>query len=349
MLTKQKTGFVLYKQNTNLILLIFVILFCGFVSQVIIAQPAQNNGSSPAAVQDNNFPKEQISITTGAIEGETAAAITLEQVQAQKKIISESPDLNSELRTKIDEIYNQAITYLNQVKELEKNRQDYNQRRKNAPVDLETVRDQLAKQTTFTSPEVPADITLTQAEQKLAEGTLTLEQSKKESSTLENEPKRRADRRTKIPEESNLARQKIDEIKSKLTGVSTEGQSSELIQANKILLSAQRLVLEAQIETNAEELLFYDARRDVLAANRDLAVRKLASAEKLVGFWQQQVNDLRQKQAQAAQKEAIRAKEETKYSHKIIQEIAEENVTLARLQAELAVKVEKTSQYSNTT
>ena len=106
--------------------------------------------------------------------------------------------------------------------------------------------------------------------------------------------------------------------------------------------------MEAQIETNAEELLFYDARRDVLAANRDLAVRKLATAEKLVEFWQQKVNDLRQMQAQAAQEEAIRAKAETKYSNKIIKEIADENVTLAKLQTQLAAKVESTSQYSNT-
>ena len=348
MLTKQKTGFIPYKINIKLFLLIFVVLFYCSASVVKSAQPTQNNDISPAVVQDVNAPEAQISTTPGTIEGETTSAITLEQVQAQKKRISESPELNTEIKTKIDEIYNQAITYLNQAKELEKNKQDYSQRRKNAPADLETVRDQLAKQTTFTAPEVPADITLAQAEQKLAEGTLALEQAKKESATLENEPKRRADRRTKIPEESNLARQKIDEIKSKLATVSTEGQSTELIQANKILLSAQQLALEAQIETNAEELLFYDARRDVLAANRDLAVRKLASADKLVGFWQQQVNDLRQRQAQAAQEEAIRAKEETKYSNKIIKEIAEENVTLAKLQAELATKVENTSQYSNT-
>ena len=346
MFAKQKTGFIPYNLSVKLFLLIFV--FCCAAAVVHSAQPAQNSDADSAVVQDANLPEDQTSIISGAIEGEAAPAITLEQVQSQKKRISESPDLNAEVKTKIEDIYNQAITYLNQAKELEKNKQDYSQRRKNAPADLEAIKEQLAKQTTFTAPEVPSDITLAQAEQKLAEGTLALEQAKKESATLENEPKRRAERRMKIPEESNSARQKIDEIKSKLAAVSTEGQSAELIQANKTLLSAQQLALEAQIETNAEELLFYDARRDVLAANRDLAVRKLATAEKLVEFWQQKVNDLRQMQAQAAQEEAIRAKAETKYSNKIIKEIADENVTLAKLQTQLAAKVESTSQYSNT-
>jgi potassium efflux system protein len=252
--------------------------------------------------------------------------------------------LSDELKAKISEIYDQAIAQLKQALDLEAKKQDYSQRRKNAPVDLEKINEQLAQQTAFIAPEVAADIPLTEAEQKLTEATLTLEQAKKSSTMWENEPKRRADRRTKIPEESSMARQKIDEIKGKLSAVPAEGQNPELVQANRSLLLAQQRAFEAQISMNTEELLFFDARRDVLTANRDLAARQLVYAGKLAEFWQQKVNELRQKQAQAAQKEAMRAKLET--ADPAVQEIAEYNVKLAKLQADLVEKIEKTSQYS---
>ena len=89
-----------------------------------------------------------------------------------------------------------------------------------------------------------------------------------------------------------------------------------------------------------------DASSDLLAAQRDLAARQLASSEKLVAFWQQKVGNLRQKEAEAAKKAAIRGQEETRYAHPAIQAIAEENAKLAEIQASLVVKVQALTKYS---
>ena len=340
MLGKQEAGLITSRIKTKIFFVVFIVLSFLAVSSALCAQSRQNG----PVIQDANSPGSSITAALDIDITDTAANITLEQIQTLKKSISDSQELSSEIKAKIDEIYNQAITQLQLALELEAKKQDYSQRRKNAPVDLEKAKEQLANQVAFTEPEVAADITLPQAEEKLTEITLALEQAKKNASNLENEPKKRTERKTKIPEELNTAKQKLEEIKAKLKGVAAEGQTPELVQANRTLLMAQQRALESQMATNTEELLCYDTRREVLAANRDLAARQLASAEKLAEFWQQKVNEMRQKQAQAAQKEAIRAKEETRYARPAIQEIAEKNVELAKQQTELVAKVEKTSQ-----
>jgi len=346
MLSGRQAGCISGRVKNIIVLIIFVVL-CFYAAPIILcAQSQQNNSTGASGAQDANSVIPIVPSVPDTSDVDITTGLTEKQLQEQKKKASESKELSDEIKAKISEIYDQASAQLKQALDLEAKKQDYSQRRKSAPADLEKLKEQLAKQTAFTSPEVVADITLTEAEQKLTEANLALEQAKKNSTTWEIEPKRRADRRTKIPEESSIAKQKIDEIKGKLSAVAVEGQNPELVQANRSLLMAQQRAFEAQIAMNAEELLFFDARRDVLAANRDLASRQLAYAGKLAEFWQQKVNDLRQKQAQAAQKEAIRAKEETKYANPIIQEIAERNVELTKEQAELVKKIEKTSQYS---
>jgi potassium efflux system protein len=132
----------------------------------------------------------------------------------------------------------------------------------------------------------------------------------------------------------------LDDVKSKLAAGVTEGQTPETNQANRSLLLAQQRVYEIQIATNTEEMLFYEAAGDLLTVRRDVAARQLAAAEKTVEFWQQRVNDLRLKQAEAAKQEAIRAREETRYAHPAIQAIAKKNAELAQAQTELVAKVE---------
>jgi potassium efflux system protein len=346
MLGGRRTGCFSGRIKVGIVLIIFTVLYFYAAPLALWAQSQQNNSTGASGVQDANTTPVVVLAAPETTGTDLAAGLTVDQLQTQKKNISDSKELSDDVKAKINEVYDQAITQLQQAQKFESDVNDYSRRRKDAPVDLEKTKEDLAKQTTFTAPEVSADITLTQAEQKLTEATLALDQAKKNSEYWENEPKRRADRRAKIPEESSAATQKLDEIDKKIAAAKAEANSSQLARANLMLLAVQRRTFKAQIEANTQELLCYDARRDVLSAKRDLASRQLAYAGKLAEFWQQKVNDLRQKQAQAAQKEAIRAKEETKYADPVIQEIAESNVELARIQAELVRNVERTSQYS---
>ncbi|MFC1635570.1 mechanosensitive ion channel domain-containing protein [Planctomycetota bacterium] len=309
------------------------------------AEPLKDVATSPGGGQDANTVSQIVPISQGVPSANVSTQLTSKEIRAIRKQINESQELSEEVKAKIGDVYDKAIAQLTSAAEYEEKKQRYNQTRKEVPGTLAKTKELLAQQATIAPPEAGPQTTLIQAEQALTAARLALEEAKKNVENWENEPKRRAERRTRIPEESNNAKQKLDEISTQLAAPVTEGQAAELAQANRALLLAQQRALESQIASNTEELLFYDAAGDLLAARRDLAARQLTSAERVIEFWQQKVNDLRQKEAETAQKEAIRAKEKTKYP--VIQAIAEKNAELAGIQAELAAKIEDVTKYSD--
>jgi potassium efflux system protein len=322
------------------VLLIFIesVCFC--------AQPQQNPATPAGPAQDANSAAATTPIPQTAPAAEAAAPITIEKLEAKEKEISESKELSDEVKTKITDTYDKAISQLKSAADFEARKQQYSQWRKDAPATLANIKEQLAQQAAAAAPEAAPDITLATAEQSLTTAKLSLDEAKKNVANWENEPKKRADRRTKIPEETNAAKQKLDEVKTKLAAPAPEGQAAQLTEANQALLRTQQRALENQIAANTEELLFYDAAGDLLAARRDLAARQLAAAGKVADFWQQKVDDLQQKQAQAAKKEAIRAQEETKYDEPAIQAIAKKNADLAGIQTDLVAKIQAVTKYS---
>jgi len=61
---------------------------------------------------------------------------------------------------------------------------------------------------------------------------------------------------------------------------------------------ARRQAIEAEIQSYDEELLSYDERSDLLAAEREQAARRLAQAEQHSRLWQEAVNDRRRIEAE---------------------------------------------------
>jgi len=309
-----------------------------------VAEPNEPNAATAAATETQ---EPNAATPASLVPADTSAAttdVTIEQLEKKKAQAAESPDLSEDIKAKLGEIYDKTIAQLKQAEELKANRKKYIDALKGAPARLEEIKQSLAKPSVEPAAEAPTDLTLAQAEQKLSQAKLTLEEAKTTAQKLENEPKRRADRRTKTPEESSAAKQRLEEIKSKLAAVAD--QSSALSQANRTLLQVEQAVLQDRIETNNEEILLYDGTSEMLAAERDLAARRLATAEKQVEFWQQKVSDLRQRAAVAAREQAEQAQAETRYAHPVIQQAAQYNAELAQKQAELVVEIEKTSRYA---
>jgi len=307
-------------------------------------EPNDPNATAPAAAKVAEPNATTPASLVSADAAKAAADVTAGKLQAQKKQVAESADLSEELKAKLTETYDKTIAQLKLAGELKTKKKQYSDALKNAPARLDEIKKSLAEPAAEPAAETPPDLTLAQAEQKLSQAKLTLEEAKTTAQNLENEPKRRAERRTKMPEESSAAKQRLEEIKTKLAD---DDQTSPLSQANLTLLQVEQSVLQNRIEANSEEVLLYDGTSDLLAAERDLAARRLSAAEKNVEFWQQKVSDLRQKAAEAAKQEADRAKAETRYAHPVIQEAAQYNAELAQKQAELVGEIEKTSQYAS--
>jgi len=308
-----------------------------------VTEPNDPNAAAPEAAKVAE-PNAAAPASLVPADAAKAAEVTIETLQAQKKQVADSADLGEEIKAKLTEAYDKTIAQLKLADELKAKRKQYGETLKSAPARLEEIKKTLAQPATEAVAETPADLTLAQAEQKLSQAKVTLEEAKTTAQNLENEPKRRADRRTKIPEASSVAKQRLEEIKTLLAQAADP--ASALSQANRTLLQVEQSVLQNRIEANNEEVLLYDGTGDLLAAERDLAARRVSAAEKNVEFWQKKVSDLRQKAAEAAKQEADRAQAETRYAHPVIQEAAQYNAELAQKQAELVGEIERTSQYA---
>jgi len=305
------------------------------------ATPEAAPVSPPAASDPNAAQRSLMDTGTSA----PAAEITVESLQARKTQIAESQDLSDELKVKLGDIYDKAIAQLRLAGELKTKRKQFDEAVKSAPDKLKSLREALVQPASDAGIQVPAELTLSQAEQSLTQANVALEEARRTAENLEAEPKKRAERRTKIPEETSAARQRLEELKAKLAEAG-EGQVSALSQGTRTLLQLEQNVLRARVDANADEILSYDATSDLLAAQRDMASRQLGAAQKRAEFWLQKVSELRQRAADDAKAKAIQATEQTRFAHPVIQSAAEENARLAKEQAEITARIDDRAQYA---
>ncbi len=278
---------------------------------------------------------------------ETAEALSIEEVQALREQAAAATDLSETAKSKLLETWDKAIAQLQLARELTARKQQYTQAAQNVPNLLAETQKTLEQSPQPVKPQTEADLTLPQAEQKLVQANVELAEAKETAAELEEEPKKRADRLTAIPKEVVEAKRKLQEIQQQLSLTPDVEKSSSQARAERVYLEAQRKALDARIAADTEELVFYDAANDLLAARRDLAARQVTEKEKIVAARQQQVETLRRQQAQLAREKAAQAKEETQDAHPLIQQAVQTNADLALRQAELINEIEQAAQYSD--
>jgi len=253
--------------------------------------------------------------------------------------IQEAEGLAKTTRKELLALYEEALTHAAEIAQFRKEIQE-------APDLLETTKNELAEAAPEPVPEAPADASLLQLEQKLAEAEAKLDQAKKRAAGLEEQAKRRPERRMKIPNQLAEAKAELEEINQQLAAAPAAEESAQEVQGDLQLLLAKKAVLQKRIEKYELELKKYDATRELSAARRDLAARRLAHAEELVKAWQELVNQERRREAQRQALEAQRARRQAAQADPAIRGLAEENARLAERRTGpegLVARIEKVS------
>jgi len=271
---------------------------------------------------------------------------TVEAVAPRVKQWKETSGVDETLRTKVLDAYRQALEALKSAEEWSAKAAEYEKARLSAPATLEEIRGELNKPVTEAMPVIPADASLEQLEQLLAQAEAELKSLQTEATNIDDEKKRRADRRLKIPEELAAAKQKLEEINKESTSTPAADEPPELTRAKKVQSVARRKAAEHEIASYENEVSSYDARGELLTARRDLAARRITETDALVKAWRDVVSERRRVEAERAAHEAQRtARRDAAQSQPVVQSLAEENAALARERAEtgLADKIEQTS------
>jgi len=270
----------------------------------------------------------------------------LEKLPDVRKQVAEMEIADKEAKTKLLDIYDKAIGQWNQLQVTTEETSVFISRRRNIPSDLNSIKEQSAKTANEVFPDNTGNLSLADVQKEVAGAQVSYEEAKKNAAILENEPKRRAERRVNIPVESAAVRQQLTQMREKLPAAATEVNVADTIFAGRILQIAQIMAMEAKIETLAEELKFYDVAGDILTAKRELASRIVLQAEKRQKYWQEQLLAAQRRETEKLKEKATETVQQTKYAHPLVQKLAQENAELAHIQADLIRQMEQANQYS---
>ena len=109
MLDNLSGRFVLIRTTTRVMAVSFVVLFTLAAFVPLRGQPRQNSSMIAGGAQDANSADLNSAVTQGAATIDATEQLTIEELQARKKQITESQELSDEVKAKIGEVYDKAI------------------------------------------------------------------------------------------------------------------------------------------------------------------------------------------------------------------------------------------------
>ncbi|MHC4218267.1 MAG: mechanosensitive ion channel domain-containing protein, partial [Planctomycetota bacterium] len=277
--------------------------------------------------QDAPPPEDPDELTVEVVEGHIS---DLEALQ-------EDGDLADEDRTRL-QLYRGALDSLKAARESERLASLFEEQEAQAPVELESVKAELAQPPAELKPEVPPGAVLADLEELLKAALSELETARVRLREVETETAGRETRAGEIREQVSGAQLDLEEISANESALPLPGESPALTLARRTKLRADRQALEAQAALLREERENYDARTELLPLRRERWVRRIAQLVSLEAAWQTVVDearaaDIRQKAADATRAATL--------AHPLVAPIAEANVELARHRDALRPELEQ--------
>lgn len=299
----------------------------GFAILVSVALLTGSASAQPAATGGDATPP---AIGTESVNADRVAAL--------RKAVTEDTTLDADARnTAIDQLDAAADA----LRSEQRDRQTLQQLKHDAGIATEeraSIEKQLAESPAEFNPELPPDATreslqaeLTRAETKAAEAT-------QRRVALEEEIARRATRRVALSELLTQAREALAEVNQQLSKKQPESEPANATKARMLSLEARRQSLNAEIALMEQEGPLYEATARLLTARRDLAAQKEIEADRRLdaqkALLARALRMEAEQQAQSARRAALNA-------HPAMQELADRNSELTKLNQDTVAQLEK--------
>ncbi|MEK7483427.1 MAG: mechanosensitive ion channel domain-containing protein, partial [Planctomycetota bacterium] len=306
-----------------------------YESNEALLMAQQNKAIMDIAEAEKNLEVLRI-ILSKKKEIETFSSLKAETIEALSKQIEAKKEIDDKIKGEILEIYRKTLTSIKEIEIKTAEIVTLDQDRLEAPKLLEQIRSE--KPQTFTKLELPAEISLQQLEQALTLAKNELSEAKLRLTNLEDEVKRRAEQRVKIPKDILEAKQKLETIQKQIQQSSDTSKGQDYYVAQKTYWSTQKKLSETQILASEKEILNYDARIELMPARREQAARNISYLEKQAKAYEEAVNDKRKIETERAIQEAKEALKKTANTHPVAQNLAKENELFAKKRANLNLK-----------
>jgi potassium efflux system protein len=263
-----------------------------------------------------------------AANAEAAPPITMSALDALRSAADAIED--PERKQQVEDIYTTAKGLIEQARTLEADAARFEKERAEAPALLESIRQELAQPAAERSAGLPENPTVDQVQQAVTQAQAELSTAQQQVRDLESEQNQRTTRRDAIPGELAQARQQLTDL-AEQPDVAGEGEPVEITNLRRAERAAQRRLYEAQIRRLERELASYDARRELLPARRDRAVRRVNDLQRFVDSLQTTLSETRRREAERSAERAQQALRDAAGASEVVRELAVENADFAAL------------------
>ena len=249
-----------------------------------------------------------------------AIQLRLEQIKAAK-------ELGDDVKASATELYKSALLELDRAEKLAAQTAEFDRNAKQAPAALQEARQQLTEPAAGAGVAISSGMTLAEIESTLAQAQIDLAAAQDALTLADAEPKRRAERRLAIPKELEEAGAALVRLQKDLDAPAPADEPEALTRARQTKLAAEKAATEKLLAKLKSERESYNAEDELLPKLRDKAERTVKEKKSLVEEWQEILHDLREEDAAAKLKQAVREKRDTCPE---LQGVAAENEDLAK-------------------
>ena len=247
--------------------------------------------------------------TTEAPATPATPAISLEQIDAESKLVEESAELDDATKAQLKDLLAQARTAATQAEAAQKNTEQYRSWIDSAANDLENARSQLKKSPEGFDFDQAESWDLSQLVTKSALLNKRLEDARTQLTQAQAEPVRRSTRTAEISNEIAAARAELATVETELKSLPSDGAPSVPQRVRELHLHARQQAAHATIESLENERIAYEAQGDFPRLRSEIAEALVARLAKDARFLNQLIAERREGDTQAQKEETLAALE----------------------------------------
>ena len=266
------------------------------------------------------------------------AHLDVDSLKKKRAFVEKMKGLDETAKNGVLTSLDQAIQTLEQSKKYQQAAADLANRVREAPKRIQAIKAELTKPLPSSKSviEQVSRLSANQIEQRLQQGEAELAEAKNTlNSTLEKLREQEASLKT-LPETITQTKARLEELRSLASGTADQSDSSIVAEAQRSKLLAEQNMLQAEAALLQQRLAAHDSIAALLAAERDLAARKVSQMETAVGIYQERLQAIRQQEASEAREQAERAKEKAPQLPPPMKEQYDINIALSAKLEELA-------------
>ncbi len=280
--------------------------------------------------------------TTQAAQSVEVAALdrALEAALATIKSLEESSELSDAALSDALKLARDAAAELARARELQRRIEALREQIDAAPDEARKARERLEAGPVAPRTELPADAPLADAQALLAAAERDLAARRTEATELDNEQKRRTERRIATPQQAAAVREQIEAL-SAAAAQAPPDEPAPLKSVRREWQSARERSLTLELALLDAELALDDARAAELTARRASASRDVAEAEKLVEERRGSVEAIRNRERQRVAAEAREARRRQLAAHPALVDVFRRAADLAEERGSLSDDAEE--------